>query len=240
MSELNNLITEIKAYFVGESERKRFIDKTLLALPDNPSNQGISPRQIKLYGSQSQIQLYDWLNKYNNTLSELLQLIDEQINNILAGSVYRLYINFQFTFDYDEWGDSTISGTSTPEQIAQISQFYQYENPKILYVCINGVNYLSSDLAYLSETKEYLISCIGLSNIGKVQSASIRIDADTNSSTYSLITGYHIKELYKTQIQSLKSEIETIKNRIENECIKYTDISQDSEDGIITITLKGE
>ena len=169
-----------------------------------------------------------------------MQLIDEQINNILAGSVYRLYINFQFTFDYDEWGDSTISGTSTPEQIAQISQFYQYENPKILYVCINGVNYLSSDLVYLSETKEYLVSCIGLSNTGKVQSASIRIDADTNSSTYSLITGYHIKELYKTQIQSLKSEIETIKNRIENECIKYTDISQDSEDGIITITLKGE
>ena len=83
MSELNNLITEIKAYFVGEGERKRFIDKTLLALPDNPSNQGISPRQIKLYGSQSQIQLYDWLNKYNFTLSKLLQLIDEQINNKL-------------------------------------------------------------------------------------------------------------------------------------------------------------
>ena len=88
MSELNNLITEIKAYFVGEGERKRFIDKTLLALPDNPSNQGISPRQIKLYGSQSQIQLYDWLNKYNITLSELLQLIDEQINNILKYMFY--------------------------------------------------------------------------------------------------------------------------------------------------------
>lgn len=240
MAEINELIQEIKGYFTGGTQREIFVNNTFLGLSDRPSAEGISPRQIKLYGSQTQIQLYDWMNKYNLSLAALLDLIKQQIDFVVSGAVYRLYIAFNFTFNRDEYGSTTLNGTATPTQLSQIEKFINYQNPKLLYVMINGDNYLANDIQYLEDTNEYLISCLGITSNARVQSASIRIDADINSSTYSLITGYHFKEIYKSQIVAIKSEIDTINERIDNECLKYYDVKENNSQGIVTITLKGE